>query len=67
MSNFEGTSPFSHIKAVACISAIVCSFAFVFVYIVSILWRRKEIAVFICHFFLHKCTYLTFDLTVTLG
>ena len=50
---------------VASIGAILYSFAFAFVHIVNILSRRGEVAVFVI--FLHNCTYLTFDLTVTLN
>ena len=48
------------------IGAILCSFAFVFVYIGSICDDEKTLP-YLYVIFMHNCTYMTFDLTVTLN
>ena len=52
------------------LGAIVYSFTVVFIIFLRFVMfcdEEKKLLYLICHFFLHICTYLTFDLTVTLN
>ena len=55
-----------NLKAVASLRAILYSFAVVPIYIFAFCDEEKKLLYLICHF-LHNCTYLNFDLTVTLN
>ena len=55
-----------NLESVASICDIVYSLAFVYVHIVIIFDEEKKL-LHVYVIFLHNCTYLTFDLTVTLN
>ena len=55
-----------NLEALVILGAILCSFAVDFVYFCLHVLLKKKNTVLICHF-LYNCTYLTFDLTVTLN
>ena len=59
-----------NLEAVAYIDANLCSFVFVLFILLAFCDEEKKLLLhnfLIMSFFLHNCTYLTFDLTVTLN